>query len=334
MEELALFRSAKLSDLDAFIGFSGEAEITSLPQNPKVLEERLDQSHRSFQEPMRSPENEIYLFCLEYKGEVIGASGLFSRIGMQQSFFAYHLLKEKQRCNYLKIDREIEVLHFIRAQKRPTEVGSLFVKKAFRQKGFGKLLSFARFLFIAIFRYRFAPTVIAELEGVNIQGYSPFWEAVGKHFLGCDFLEADLLRTNHPKCIEELFPTHPIYLRMLPLAAQDVFGKPHPNAIAAKKLLEKQGFKKSSYYDLFDGGPHLYAPTDDILAVKESHNGVVGELRSEITNGKRAIISNQKLAFRACVASILEEKMGIVIHPNVSFTLQVDVGDPVHYYIL
>jgi len=222
MKELALFRSAKLDDVNALIKFSKQAGvgITSLPRNAKILEERVRESQRSFNQWIRAPKHEVYLFCLEWKGKVIGASGLMSRIGMNDSFFAYHLLNEQQRSEHLKIDRALSVLHLIQARKKPTEVGTLFLEKPFRQKGLGKLLSYARFLFIALFRYRFAPTIIGEIRGLNIDGQSPFWDAIGRRFFAMDFSEADQLRTDHPECIEEIFPKHPIYTSLLSEEAQ------------------------------------------------------------------------------------------------------------------
>ncbi|MFZ0564901.1 MAG: arginine N-succinyltransferase [Chlamydiales bacterium] len=336
MEDIALFRAATLKDLDTLIQFSQEAGagITSLPRDPKVLEERLKDAHRSFHQWIRVPKHEMYLFCLEWKGKVIGASGIISRIALGESFYAYHLLNEKHRSEHLKIDRNISALHFIQARKKPTEIGTLFIKRENRQQGFGKLLSFSRFLFMATFRYRFAPVVIAELRGFHVEGSSPFWDAIGRPFFDIDFSAADLLRTTHPECIQEIFPKHPIYPLLLPQEVQEVIGKSHPYTLPAQKMLEKQGFKMSRYVDIFDGGPHLYASTDEIHAVRASREGKVKEMRSHIDGSKTAIVSNQKLDFRACLAHIIEDEYNVILHPSVADTLQVDIGDPIRYYPL
>lgn len=338
--KLPVVRPANTSDLSSFISFAEESGcgITSLPCNPVVLEKKLHASKDSFQHKLIAPMHETYLFCLELEGKVIGTSGVVSRIGMQEPFFAYHLLNEHLTSSYLGIDRTVPVLHFTRARKKPTEIGTLYLAKNFRHKELGqplgKLLSFSRFLFIATFKNRFASTVIAELRGVNQNGYSPFWEAVGRFFFKMDFAEADYLRTEQSLCIEELTPKHPLYVELLPREAQEAIGKTHHDAVGAKKLLEKQGFKMSHYVDLFDAGPHVYAHTEEIHAVKESQEGVVKELHSETRDSPLAIIANTRLDYRATCAPLLVENNRVTFHAAVASALQIRVGDLVRYYFL
>jgi len=225
-------------------------------------------------------------------------------------------------------------LHFIEARKKPTEIGTLYLQKEFRGKGLAPLLSYARFLFISLFRQRFASVVIAELRGVNHEGISPFWEAVGRHFFGFDFSEADDLRLTDPKAVRALFPRHPIYTILLPREAQEVIGNPHPHTIPAKKILEKQGFKQSDYLDIFDGGPHYYAPTEEIKTIRESQKAPVRELSSTLTSETRAIVSNTKHDFRACISPIRLENERAILPIQVGKTLNVDIGEEILYYRL
>lgn len=329
-------RPAKLSDLDQLIAFSKESGvgITSLPQNPAFLERKVHASERSFQEAFIAPAHETYLFCLEQEGQVIGTASIVSRIGMTEPFFAYHLLHEKHSSPYLGIDTKIPVLHFTKARKKPTEIGSLFLSKPHRHHELAKLLSFSRFLFIATFRERFASTVIAELRGVNYNGYSPFWEAVGRAFFQVDFAKADFLRTEHSAVIEELSPKYPIYVDLLPQEAREVIGKTHSETIGAYKLLEKQGFKMSHYLDIFDGGPHIYAPTDEIQAVKMSHEVPILELRTEMESAPLAILSNTHLDFRTTLSPLILENNQAIFPPAAASALQVDLGSPIRYYFL
>lgn len=333
--KLPLIRPAQPSDLIPLIQFSEEAGygITSLPRNPLVLEKKIHASESAFQEKLVIPTHETYQFCLEWEERVIGTSGIVSRIGMTEPFFAYQLAYEPQVCISLGIDRRIGVLHFTRARKKPTEIGSLFLEEPFRRNEFGKLLSFSRFLFIATFKNRFAPTVIAELRGINNEGISPFWEAVGRPFFHTDFPKADLLRSEHHGYIEELFPKHPLYVDLLPQPAQKAIGNTHPETTAARKLLERQGFKISHYLDLFDAGPHLFAPTEEIHAIKTSVVSTVTALSSEKIHTTRAFLSNTRLDFRATYAPISIGEEGLSFHPAVAETLHVDVGSPIRYYI-
>lgn len=332
-EQVAVIRPATTSDLDSFSNFAQESGpgITSLPRNRDYLERQLEQSERSFS---LSPRFESYLFSLDFDGKVIGSSGIVSRIGEKEPFFAFHKLMETYSSPALQIEREIPVLHFIKARKKPTEIGTLYLKREFRGKGFAPLLSYCRFLFISLFRERFAPAVIAELRGVNYEGVSPFWEAVGRHFFGLDFSEADRLRITNPHAVGELFPRHPIYTILLPKDAQEVIGNPHPRTSPAKMLLEKQGFKQSGYLDIFDAGPHLYAPTDEIAAVRESKRAPIRELRSSLESEKRAVVANTRIDFRACLSPILLEEGRIALPISVGKTLNVDVGDEIIYYTI
>lgn len=334
--KLAVIRPARLTDLPSLLSFALSAGygITSLPNNPRVLKKKLEHSLHAFKTELLNPSHETYLFCLEQNEEVIGTSGIVSRIGMDEPFFAYHLRYEHTHCPHLGIERQIPLLHFTEARKKPTEIGTLFLAEKFRNKVLGRLLSLSRFLFIATFKDRFASTVIAELRGINREGYSPFWEAVGRFFFQMDFPKADFLRTEHPAFIEELAPKHPIYVELLPQEAQNAIGNTHADTAAAKRLLEKQGFKVSHYIDLFDAGPHLYAHTDEIDVIRSSHKGILANLRSEITNAPLALIANNRLDFRATCAPIRVENQQISLHPDAAAVLEIKIDDPIRYYFI
>lgn len=329
---IPFIRPAKMDDLERLFQFSIDAGygITSLPRNLDLLSKRIHDSLLSFQ---NKTTHAGYLFCLEYESEVIGTSGIISHIGVKKPFFTYHLLQESVLSPFLHIDRKIPLLHFTQAQKHPTEIGSLFLAEPFRQKHNGTLLSLSRFLFISLFKQRFAGNVFASLRGVNHRGVSPFWEAVGRPFYQMDFPQADLLRIEYPSCIDELFPRHPLYLDLLPKEAQSVLGLPHLDTLPAKKILEKQGFRSCHYMDLFDGGPYLYAHTEEIHAVKESKTVLISALRSEINTETHALVSNTHLDFRATFAPLLLEEDQAILQPAVASALQVEKGDPIRYYI-
>lgn len=332
---LPLIRPARLSDLSTLFQFAQTAAygITSLPRSYKLLANRLELSELAFSKkdpPFRS--SDAYLFCLEYENEIIGISGIISSTETDYPFSAFHLVNEIYRYSPLDFKKKVPVLHFIQTIKKPTEIGSLFLLASFRQHGFGKLLSFGRFLFIAAFKKLFGSTVIAELRGVNLNGVSPFYSAVGEHFFQIDFPKADLLRCEHPEILEEFFPKHPIYVELLPKAAQQVIRVPHENTVPAQKILLQIGFKVSHYIDIFDAGPHLFAKTDEILPVKKSNLAVVQELRSEL-KGKQAILSNEKLNFRATSDTILIEEDRVILSIKAGSALQVKPGDQIRYFL-
>ena len=124
------------------------------------------------------------------------------------------------------------------------------------------------------------------------------------------------------------------HLSRSPSTRSPLIRVPHSHSIGAIKILEKQGFVKSSYVDIFDGGPHLFAPTDTFHAVSASAVATVKELQP-LTNGTaQALISTMRLQFRATLAPILVEEGHITFHPDVGNALEIETGDAVRYLLL
>jgi len=99
---------------------------------------------------------------------------------------------------------------------------------------------------------------------------SPFWEGLGRHFFTIDFTQADQLSTRNKVFIAELMPKHTIYTNLLPESAQAVIAKTHDATVPARRLLESEGMRYTHYVDIFDAGPMLEAPVQEIRAVKDS----------------------------------------------------------------
>src|SRR5207244_699397 len=135
----------------------------------------------------------------------------------------------------------------------------------------GRLLQLVRFLFMAEHPQCFESTVVSEIRGVvDAAGRSPFWDALGQHFFDIDFAEADRLSIVNKRFIADLMPRHPIYIPLLPKTAQEVIGKPHPESQRAVTNLEAQGFKFNNQVDIFDAGPVMICPRDEVKTVKRS----------------------------------------------------------------
>jgi len=321
-----LFRVATVDDLDAIWSLAQEAGpgITSLTSTKEQMHQRMLDTTTSF------------VFVLEIDGVVVGTSAILSRIATQHPFFAYHRHLIEKKSVTLKTTRTIEELHFIRARKKPTEIGSLLLNKAYRKKNVGRLLSLARFLFIACFPQNFATMVVAELRGfIDKDGNSPFWDNLGFHFFQLPFKEADRLRAQHPECIEDFFPVHPIYPILLPKAAQEAIGKTHPNTTGALKILKEQNFRLSDYIDLFDGGPHLYAPTEQIKTIQESCVATSVQIQQTIQDGKNALLSNTERAFRATYAPIqVDENKRVIMEEKTAKILEVEPNEPLRYCLV
>ncbi len=91
---------------------------------------------------------------------------------------------------------------------------------------------------------------------IDEQGYSPFWESLGKRFFAMEFSRADYLcGTGQKAFIAALMPKHPLYIDFLSPEAQAVIGKVHPQTAPARTVLEKEGFRYLNYIDIFRRRP-------------------------------------------------------------------------------
>ena len=226
-----LFRGACDSDLDAICELAelGGIGLTTLPKDIDILNKRLTWSSRSFNQTIEHPQNGYYLFVLEDAStkHIIGTSAIEASLGHACHFYSYKLSKHTQTCPSLNIQNNYETLSLVTDKHYHSEICTLFLDPAYRHGGNGSLLSRSLFLFMAVFPERFQPTVIAEMRGMSDEaGQSPFWNAVGQHFFHLSFAEADRLTLATDKqFVADLMPKNPVYVNLLPQAAQEVIGQ-------------------------------------------------------------------------------------------------------------
>jgi arginine N-succinyltransferase len=202
---------------------------------------------------------------------------------------------------------------------------------------FSELLSRARLLFIAAHTSRFAEAVITEIVGYSDEnGHSPFWDALGKHFFDLPYVEAErLCGLQSRSFLAELMPQYPIYVPMLPLAAQECIGRIHPDGQEAFDILEREGFETNSYIDLFDAGPTLYARTANIRSIARSQTVTVREHSVNDSRG-RFLLSNDALhGYRAIVAELdYQPDQPLSLTPAMCAALNVTDGNPIRLIAL
>lgn len=334
---MLLFRPLKETDEKPFIDlvYSAHAGITSLPKNLTVLKKKIDNSLEAFSKKIWAPDNELYLFVLENQntGQIIGISGINSQTGMHHPIYYYDVQQ-------MPIDQKIQAEHHLLSQKvlipnsytmGPTENCSLFLHPNYRKGGNGKLLSLARFLFIASNRNRFGDFLIANLRGgFKKNGKCPFWELFGRNFWDVEYETLQEKIHKQPEIIPEILPKYPIYLSCLPQEVLDATGQPHKNSIPALKMLLNEGFELLSEIDPFDGGPIVKAAIDAIHFVKYSELKTVGQLSAIKQGEEEVIICNNSLDFRATIATtkVLDNKT-IAINQKTAKLLKVNPGDKV-----
>ncbi len=344
-----VMRPITLDDLDQLVELAGGASfgLTTLPKDRELLSKRIEESQRGFDKNADRPGGELYLFVMEDldTGRIVGTSGVVSKVGGFEPFYAYRIESTVHESKMLGVRKEVRALHLAREHNGPCEIGSLFLLPGYRRSGNGRLLSQSRLLFMAEHARCFAPLVIAELRGVlDEHGRSPFWDAIGRHFFEIDYPKADYLSMVDKQFIADLMPTHPIYIPLLPQAAQDVIGQVHHNTRPARGILEREGFRFNNMVDIFEAGPILSCELDDIRTCQRAGSAVVGPLRDMLPAATPAggdpdatphLIGNTLRRFRACLGclSINADGQATLDHATAK-ALDVSQGDRICYATL
>ncbi len=332
---MVIIRPVRREDSERVVELAGMAGfgLTSLPNDPDLLRRRIEQSTRNFEIGVEQPGGELYLFVMEDldAGKVVGTSGIVSKVGGFEPFYAYRLQTSVHESEMLGIRKEIPTLYLVIEHSGPCEIGGLWLMPEYRRRGNGRLLSLFRFLFMADHPERFEPVIIAEMRGVvGDDGHSPFWEALGRHFFDMEFPKADYLSAKNKRFIADLMPTCPIYVPLLPEAAQRVIGKVHQKSEPALKMLLSEGFDFTGMVDIFEAGPIISCRIEGIRIVRESHRVSVDEVTSETLVSSPHIITNCRDEFRACVAEVVPSaEGGLRINVDVARALGVKAGDRV-----
>ncbi len=331
---MMLFRAARESDLDAIYQLVEHCGIgmTSLPKDKNILQKRLARSCASFNKAVNSPYDEYYWFLLENPAtsEIIGTSAIEAATGHELPLYSYKITKNTNISHSLNLRIDYEMLNLVNDNQGRSELCALFLKPEYRHHANGLLLSRARLLFIAHYPNRFAATIIAEMRGISDEwGFSPFWDAVGRHFFQMTFAKADdLTASTNKQFIADLMPKHPIYVKLLPPKAQAVIGKPHSSTIPAMNILKREGFRYNCSIDIFDGGPTIEAPCSQIRTVAANRIMTVKGISDEASS-KQFILANTKLEFRATIGKVVynPHQGSCIIGKETAELLAVKLGD-------
>ena len=337
-----VIRPIKESDLHGLMTLLQESGhgLTSLPKDEKIIRNKILYSQRSFNHRGDRPNGESYLFVMEelFTGKIVGVSGIISKIGGFEPYYFYRLETETRQSQMLNVKKEIKSLHFEKIHSGPAEICSLFLSPEFRNSQNGRFLSLSRFLFMAEDRRYFEDEVIAEMRGrVNEDGHSPFWEAVGRKFMDIDFVQADYLTLRSKSFIEELLPTTPILVDLLPKDAQEVVAEVHPNTAPARHILEQEGFKFSGLVGIFEPGPVIKTKLDNVRVLKESQVLEVGEITQEEIDSEVFIISTsgENKSFKACLGKLqILENGKAIIHAVTATALKMRLGEQLRFVSL
>ncbi|WP_247842452.1 arginine N-succinyltransferase [Pseudomonas sp. MWU12-3103b] len=282
--------------------------VTSLPDDSERLREKIAGSCASFDNDTQAQGPENYFFVLEDLDtqRLVGCSEILATAGFNEPFYSLRNRHFTSASRELNIEHGVPALSLCHDLSGHTLLRGFHIDNALVRSAFSELLSRARLLFIAAHAQRFADAVITEIVGYSDEnGHSPFWDALGKHFFDLPYVEAERLCGLQSRTfLAELMPQYPIYVPMLPPAAQECIGRIHPDGQEAFDILEREGFETNSYIDLFDAGPTLYARTANIRSIARSQTATVRQQAPIETRG-RYLLSNDALhGFRAIVAEL------------------------------
>lgn len=269
-----IVRPVSATDLPALLALDRQAGpgFTSLAANEDRLAHRVRWARRTFAEQVERADAD-YLFVLEDdEQQIVGVSALKGAVGLREPWYNYRVAMTHSSSPDLGIERQIPTLVMNNEMTGQSELCSLFLHPDLRSGSNGRLLSLGRLLFVAEFPHLFGDRLIAELRGhADLDGCSPFWDSLGRHFFRKDFHHADQLSGMGSKSfIAELMPRQPLYTCLLTEQARAVIGKAHPNTEPALRILSAEGFTHQGYIDIFDAGPVIEAPVSDIRTVRDS----------------------------------------------------------------
>ena len=275
-----LIRESFEEDVDQIVDIAQHLDTVNLPADRAHLERILARSTASFAETVPPAERE-YLFVLEdvARGRLIGTSMIHAQHGTRRSPHVFLQVLEDERYSET-LDRYMvhECLRLAYNYDGPTEIGGLILLPEYRRHpaSLGKLLSYTRFLFIAMHRPVFRDRVLSELlPPLEEDGSSRLWNHFGRRFTGLTYGEADLLSKDNKEFIKSLFPHGLIYTSLLPDEVREVIGVVGPETRGVEKMLRRIGFEFARTIDPFDGGPHFIAETDRITLVRDARPVVV-----------------------------------------------------------
>ncbi|WP_460098594.1 arginine N-succinyltransferase [Pseudomonas sp. H3_C08] len=313
--------------------------VTSLPDDSERLREKIAGSCASFDSEAASQGPENYFFVLEDldRQRLVGCSEILATAGFDEPFYSLRNRHFTSASRELNIEHGVPALSLCHDLSGHTLLRGFHINAELVRTPFSELLSRARLLFIAAHTRRFAEAVITELVGYSDeQGHSPFWDALGKHFFDLPYAEAERLCGLQSRTfLAELMPQYPIYVPMLPQAAQDCIGRIHPDGQEAFDILEREGFETNSYIDLFDAGPTLYARTSNIRSIARSQTATVQQ-KPQIDARGRYLLSNDALhGFRSIMAELdYQPDQPLSLTPAMCAALNVTDGSPIRLIAL
>ncbi|WP_084637501.1 arginine N-succinyltransferase [Paludibacterium yongneupense] len=292
---LSIVRPVRTSDLPAIerLSIACGIGVASRPGHRDWLFERIRRSIESFDhEAVADAGHEYYMFVLEEDGLVIATVALAASAGFDEPFYSYRSETLVHASRALNVHNRIHALNMCHDLTGLVQLGDVIADASLEPASY-ELLMRAGLLFIACHRGRFGRRIIAEMPGLHdASGQSPFWDAIGRRFFNMDFPQVEQAFLTHSKTfIAELMPSYPIYVPLLPDAAQAALGHIHPACERPLAILLGEGFEEDNYIDIFDGGAVLTADIDRLYTLEAARLYPV-EVEETVDGGEPMLLAN------------------------------------------
>ncbi|MFT5707482.1 MAG: arginine N-succinyltransferase [Oceanospirillaceae bacterium] len=330
---MIIIRPISLDDFDALhqIAINSGNGLTSFPDDPQTLKERIKHSLRSFNAQITTPGEQGYLFVMQdlASGEVVGTSGIEASVGQTTPLYHHRIESCVHHSDSLELSKVHQTLTLCTDLIASTEICSLYIKDSYRINRNGRALSRFRFLFMGAHQQRFSKNIIAEMRGyADQQNQSPFWSWFEQHFCNISFATSNhYIGIGDMRFASELMPKYPLYTSLMSASARDAINRVHPDTIPALVLLEREGFKYGDYIGVNDAGPAVTCPLNKIKTViaSETKQIKITDIESSQT---QYLACNHKLSeFRAAQINVKLTTQYALITAEVAHALNVCDGD-------
>jgi len=341
-----LLRPIQEADLPVLQQLGNIPGFINLSQDVDVLKEKIQASIKSFKDENRSKSESKYWFVAEdiKTKKLMALSMIAGQHGTQSSpHFFFQIGTEEKHSKTINTGFLHGTVELGYDTDGPSEIGGLVVDPEYRNTSqkIGKQISFVRFLFMAMYRQKFKSKIIAELlPPINKKGLSPLWEAIGRRFTNMDYWEADELCQKNKEFILSLFPEGKIYTTFFSAEARNAIGKVSKDTEPVLHMLTKIGFKYVNQVDPFDGGPHLWANSDELLPIKNTRvlewsdsNNHSSQLKE---SGLIAVKNQTRDQFASmCVEIVIDNKKATLFDESqraeVEKFLKIKKGDEIYF---
>lgn len=331
-------RGATSADEDELTRLSSFLNTVNLPHDRDHVRRLLEHSEASYRGQIaRSHRKFVFLLCDLAKRQSVGTSMIIAQLGRRDAPYIYlDVIAQEQYSKTLDRHFHHVVLRTGFSYQGPTEIGGLVVDPARRSapEHLGLLISYVRFLYIALRRDLFREQLLAELlPPLERDGTSHLWEALGRRFTAISYAEADRLSNTDKTFIRDLFPSGDIYAALLSPEAQNVIGKVGAQTRSVERMLRRIGFRYAERIDPFDGGPHFVAPVSEVTLIRDTRRFRVAAIQEPRAGSARALVGRELAEppyFLAAASPIeLGSESEISVPADLADYLEVQVGDQV-----